>query len=84
MLHIGVHDNYRIARGIIESRHHGDLLTVVAREIQVAEPRVGRVQLAGYAQGIVGASVVHDKEFPVVGRILPCDLKHALAHMLHR
>ena len=76
MLHVAVHDYHGIACGVVESSHHCDFLSVVARQVEVAETAVGVVQLFYLLQCVVCAAVVDNEEFPVISWIHGCDLQH--------
>ena len=64
MLQVGIHDDDRVAPGMVEPGRDGDLLAEIAAEGDRADPRLVTADLADPLQGIVPAAVVDEDHLP--------------------
>ena len=69
VLEIGVHDDYAVASHFVEPCQQGFLLPEIAGETDEVHLPVVGLQGFDEGEGVVGAAVVHEHEFPFVTRL---------------
>ena len=62
MLQIRVHEDDRVALGVVEPRHHRGLLAEIARKAYIADRRVALRKRTNDVKRLVAAPVVDEEE----------------------
>ena len=62
VLEIGIHHHDHLAADGIHPRGHGNVVAEIPRELQDADPRIGRVEVPQHGKGAVAAAVVDEDQ----------------------
>ena len=66
VLKVSVHHDHRLSRGMSQPGAQGRLMTEVARQQKIMNPRIGPVKLSQNLLAGVGAAVINEDEFKII------------------
>lgn len=74
ILQIGIHNNRRIARQIIDASNHSDFLAEIARQIDIRYATVLFMKLPHNIQRMIPAAIIDEHELEIIPRYTVNDL----------